>query len=651
VDPNSELENYLAHYHAEGLDQGEGDFTLDPLRALEILSEQGSVASHAPLFLFRAIYRHTGGATVLWKRAFLGGSELVWPSRFGPLPKEAMRILAEGAFEASHVQLRFEPDRVAITSPDLRFPTATTFRETFQGAESRLRHYPVDGLFQPPQRSSPWHRREYPEGSIELRRTELEPQAIHFVVDGIEFTESSTLPLNVTVFDDGLKCDLSLTRIPDSDRKKEWGHRAEEILLKEVGKVFGRVEAIKLDFDHLSNEMLVALGLLPYLVGLPAEDTLRKQVLRSVMLRDLFGQYWSLESLFESEKDHGSLFVLDSIPRNCPDKPTGQRPVLHWRGDTKLFGEALFDKTKSGAGYIYSLSLGGSSTDGLSALEAVDWEGGHLSLLPLGREESRCEIQLVGKRRGSESIYLDEPAPPGLRLIWRSQDELASWDPSADFMAQVVAVVDKALARLGVNTDWVRNLLTWTGVNSLEGRSQLNVYRFFETVAGELVSPEFLKKTFADQVVPVLEERSASLPSELPFAILLWDHPLLEQLGFPTQEESNTVRKAFWREDGRNRWLAKHKPMVPQEWADTLGIKLKHKAGQFIAVAKSGRLTQLMIWREGRPLGQIFLSEDQFPRGYVLVYVDDEFPADEYWSGPDRDAMSRLDPWIEEMRP
>ena len=652
MEPRSELETYLANYQSEGTDEGEGDFTLDPLRALEILTEQGSVASHAPLFLFRALYQHTAGATLIWRQALLGHYLLSWPDRFGSPPREAMRIMAEGAFKANGIDLKFGPAQVVIRSRDsMKFPVYTAFEKTFLLAEPRLRHYPVEGLFHPLQRSGVWQRREYPEGKMELRFTKMEPQAAHFVVHGIEFSEPTFVPLNVTVFDDGLKCDLSLTRIPDTERKRQWISRARSVLTDELGKVFSEQERVRLDFDHLSNQLRAALEHLPYLVSLNPDDALRQQVLGCVMFRDVFGKYWSLESLFESQSEYGSIYTLDSIPRHCPDEPSGERPVLHWRGDTRIFGEPLFNKTRSGAGYIYSLALGGSPSDDASALEIVDWEGGHLSLLPLGPAESRCEIQLVGKRRGSENIYLDEPAPRGLRLVWRSRDELASWNPSAEFMAQVVAVVDRAIPGLEVSADWIRGLLTWTGVDDLEDCTNLLNYNFFETVAGFSVSPKFLESTFPDRTVPVLEERSASLPKKLPFDYLLWAHPLLEQLGFNLREESSTVRKAYWREDGRERWMSKHQRESLQEWADCEGLTLEKKEGHFLASTSSQTLSKLIVWREGRPLGQVFLSEDQFPRGYVLIYVDDNFPADQYWSGPDREAMSRLGPWIDKMKP
>jgi hypothetical protein len=650
VEPNSELDNYLAQYQSEGLDQGQGDFTLDPLRALEILREQGSVASHAPLFLFRAIYQHTGGARLTWNKT-LFGNQLLWPPEFGSLANDPMRIMAVGAFRASSIQLKFELGRVTIRNHEsLTTLLYDSFQETFQAASLRLRHYPVDGLFHPPQIQSPWHRRDYPEGVMELRRIGVEPQAVHFVVDGIEFTEPGALPLNVTVFDDELKCDLSLTRIPETDRKRGWTDRAREVLLEELRSVLARDEQIQLDFDHLSNEMIAALGFLPFLVALPQEDPLRQRVLESVLFRDLFGQYWSLESLLKSRREYGAIYTMDAIPRHCPEEPTGERPVLHWRGDTRRFGETVFGETKSGAGYIYSLALGGGIDDA-SVLEAVEWEGGNLALLPLGPEEQSCEIQLAGTRRGSETIYLEPPAPTRLRLISRGRDELASWDPCPAFLAQVVVLVDMVLPGLNVEAAWIQSLLTWTGVENLEATPNLQNFEFLERVAGDPVSPQFVEDTFGGEVVPVLEERSASLPERLPFPLLLWAHPLLEQIGFSTKEESSAVRKAYWREDGQKRWLSRYEPMEPPEWGATDGLDLLPRGEHFIAVTESQTLAKLIVWREGRPLGQVFLSEDQFPRGCVLIYVDNDFPADQYWSGPDRDAMSGLGPWIEKMKP
>ncbi|MCA9777997.1 MAG: hypothetical protein KC800_14810, partial [Candidatus Eremiobacteraeota bacterium] len=239
MEPNTELQNYLTQVGSEGESHGEGDFTLDPRRALEILREQGSIASHAPLFLLRAIYQHTDGATVKWKKEpFSSTYQLRWPPEFGPLPNEAMRIMAEGAFKTNHIQLSFKDDRALVKNMHSR--VEMSLEDTFRLAQARLRHYPLEGLFEPTLSPAPWQQQEYKEGTLTLHLPESHGPSTCFVVDGIEFSEPAALPLRITIRDDGLKCDLSLTRIPESDRKRQWLQRAEGLLLDFLGRTLIR---------------------------------------------------------------------------------------------------------------------------------------------------------------------------------------------------------------------------------------------------------------------------------------------------------------------------------------------------------------------------------------------------------------------------
>ena len=649
MESNNELESYLAQAGSEGESLGEGDFTLDPRRALEILREQGSIASHAPLFLLRAIYQHTRGAPVRFTSDLFGTAQLRWPSEFGALPNEAMRVMAEGAFKTNQLSLSFKEDRVSIQSRH-RIRVEIEPREIFLKAGPRLQYYPLIGLIEQV-RTPPWRQHRYDEGVLELFLPGEVAPSTCFVVDGIQFSEPAILPLGVLIYDDKLKCDLSLSHIPDTDRKREWRVRARALLLRFLRETLLADQPLQLDLDHLSDALQAALTFLPFIQTLSEGDELRQFVDHNVLFRDVFGNYWSIAQIQAMEKKHGSVLVIPAIPRHCPQESTGEQPVLHWRGDTKRYGRLIFHRTRSGAGYLYSMARGEAvDRDGASFLNVQEWEGGSLGLLPLGDSETRCEVQLVGKRRGSETIYLEEPAPSGLRLLWRSRDELASWDPTPDFLFQVALVVDGALQDLQVGENWIREFLIWTGVGDLSQTINLASTAFLERVGGGHVSPNTVQKIFGEEPVSVLEERSASLPDELPFEMLLWDHPLLGQLGFKTREESSTVRKAYWREDGRKRWLARHAPTTPHAWAEKEGLELESVGEHYLATLGGDRAARLIIWREGRPLGQTLLSEGQFPKGYAVVLVDDEFPGDQYWSGPDREALSRLGPLLDDLR-
>ena len=649
MESNNELESYLAQAGSEGESLGEGDFTLDPRRALEILREQGSIVSHAPLFLLRAIYQHTDGAPVRFTSDLFGTAQLRWPPEFGALPNEAMRVMAEGAFKTNLLALTFKEDRVLVQSRH-RLRVEVEPREVFLKAGPRLQYYPMTGLIEQVRRT-PWRQHRYEAGVLELFLPDQAGLSTCYVVDGIQFPEPGSLPLGVLVYDDKLKCDLSLTHIPETDRKREWSVRARALLLGFLRDTLLADQPLQLDLDHLSDALQAALGFLPFIQRLSEGDELRQFVEHNVLFRDVFGNYWSIAQIQAMEQKHGSVLVIPAIPRHCPKESTGEQPVLHWRGDTKKYGRLIFHRTRSGAGYLYSMARGEAvDRDGASFLNVQEWAGGSLGLLPLGDPETRCEVQLVGKRRGSETIYLEEPAPSGLRLLWRSRDELASWDPTPEFLFQVALVVDGALPELEVEETWIRDFLLWTGINDLKETFRLASTAFLERVDGEHVSPKTVRKVFGEEPVSVLEERSASLPDELPFEMLLWDHPLLGQLGFETREESSTVRKTYWREDGRKRWLARYAPTTPQAWAEKEGLELESIGVHYLASLGPDRATRLIVWREGRPLGQTVLSEAQFPKGYALIVVDDEFPGDQYWSGPDRDALSQLGPLLDDLK-
>jgi len=641
----SDIESYLAQAGSQGISQGEGDFTLEPRRALEILREQGGAAESAPLFLFKAIYQHTGGATLTWKAGFFD-YQLRWDPNLGELPEDTWKVMAEGAFQSLSMKMSCQAGRVSLSGSA---QSNAHFEEALKTAESRLRYFPVKDLYSPSHLPPAWLEETYPEGRVELRLPDRLPQSTNFVVDGIEFAEVAALPLHLTVFDDGLRCDISLSRIPDSDRKRLWLQRARDLLLAELSSCLMQGEPIKLDLDYLPPHLQSALGFLPFVIGLPLEAELRREALERVLFRDIFEKYWTLESLLRSQREHGSIYVLPTIPRHCPERSTGSRPVLHWRGETRRFGEPTFEETRSGAGYVYSMSQG-NAVDGQDYLNLREWSAGSLGLLPPGSTEARCEVQLVGKRRGSEVLYLEEPAPGGLRLVWRSEDELASWDPTPEFFHQVAHLLDEVLPDLNLDEAWLRCFLLWTGVSELKELPNFWTRGFLETVSGDFVSPQEVEEVFGDTEVSVLEERSASLPEVLPLPLLLWDDPILVQLGYQTREESSAVRKAYWREDGQRRWLDRFPSTTAQQWAQTEGFHLKPEGPHFWAAGEPEQPSTLLIWREGRPLGRLPLDESEFPKGYLLLYADDQFPADQYWSGPDREAISQLGPWLEAMK-
>jgi len=652
VEPSSKLDQLIERLGAEGKEAGSGGFGLDPKRALELLKEQGSLGQNAPLFLLRALYEHTDGAPVVCKRS-LFEYQLRYDTKWGEVPHSTYRVLAEGAFAASSVKVVFEVGQIRLSSAELvSAPFAHRFAEMFNAARSRLRHYPITGLFEEASFPRPWLEREWPEGRLEVGLHTGGRGRVNWIVCGVEFPEPCPLPLNLRVFDDGLKCDLSLSTIPNSTRKSDWIERATGEFHARIEEVLRPRTSVLLDADPLNDEIELVLRFLPYIVGLPQDHPLRSFVLSLVQFKDVFGGHWSLSKLLDLEERDGALLVVPAVPTDCPTDSIGSRPVLLWRGQSKTFGQALFQRMQSGAGYLYSLRRGeevqskkGGSTQTL--LAELEWSRGRMSLKPFGRSDARFEVELVGRRRNSETIHLEDPAPYGIRLLWVSDDEVANWSVSPDFQKEfsqaVVALVDMALDDLDLDPQWLRALLLWAcGVHSLKAYPKLSRVALFETVRGRWLSAENLPT----DVVPVVEDRSASLPRTLPFDVVLWSDPLLARLGIETREVGMMLRKAHWKEQGRDKWLARYQPCeVPHsELMEGLNCRAL-PGGHFIAERADRDLAStLVVWREGRPLGVRRLPAE-FAGGTLFVYVDDSFPADDYWSGPAPECWNSLYEW------
>ena len=75
----------------------------------------------------------------------------------------------------------------------------------------------------------------------------MDQPTLSWVVCGIEYFEPSPLPVDITIFDDQLKSDLTLTNIPESGRRKEWIQSAEKALLEVLGESMDISGEIRLD--------------------------------------------------------------------------------------------------------------------------------------------------------------------------------------------------------------------------------------------------------------------------------------------------------------------------------------------------------------------------------------------------------------------
>lgn len=643
MEPSEELHNLLRCYEEAGEKAGTGSFGLDPKRALELLKEQGQLRGNAPLYLLRALYLHTQGQTIIWRRT-LRGYLLSYSQPREALSVSTYRTLAEGAFESLDAKLSFVPEGVLLSACgglEGRFPSR--LKELFEQSKDRLMHYPITGLWGAERSNEVWLSGSFPEGELELRLP-FRVRSVEWVTTGISFFERCSLWARLTVFDDDLRPDLSLTHIPESDRKALWLSRAEELLHQHLESVLEKAERIELDSRFLADDEHTLLRMLPYLLSLPAHATLRRNAEERVFFQDVFEHHWSVRELLLHEEQEGSLLVVPEVPSERPTEQVGSRPVLLWRGDTKLYGEPLFRKLQSGAGYLYSLRRGEEIRSRFrhrpETLGAVTLSFGELALKPVERPEARLEVELVGERRGSKTVYLDEPAPSGLRLRWRSPREVACWSDARAFQDEfrhgTVRLVNRHFDELEPNADWLLSLLQWSeATTDLSTFERLREAKLFQSVSGEFLSAAEIE---AMDEVPVLEDRSATLPIALPYPVVLWWNALFERFGWPTRDVRLELRRALWREQGREKWLLRSEPSTPSLsgviWFHTEQPWLWGRVEQ----GRSGG--RLAVWREGRLLGERSVSE--LPDDLVALYQDDEFPADDYWAGPDPLALREL---------
>ena len=638
MESGESIERFLENLQGEGQEEGSGGFKVDPRRALELLREQGQLGQNALLFLLRYLFELTGGAE-LELREWPLEYQLRWKTTETHSLEETHRVLAEGALETHGLSLSITENKARLARSFLG--SSVTFDSLKDLVGTRLQRYPAPGIFGPQGTRSPWLLETYPEGRLELEAGGGRVEWVHF---GISYFESWEVPVRLVVYSDQLRSDLTLTRIVEGEGKSKWLERGRRVLHGYLEEELREFEEIRLDDGFLSSGLEKALGYLSYMVNLPEGETLQRMVLDRVFFRDVFEQYWSLRTLLEVDREGEGILVVPSVPNDSPSDRKGRRPVLLWRGDTKRFGNPLFHRLSSGAGYLYSLRRGEETEmNSPELLGYLELEQGVLGLKPLGALEGLCELELVGLRRNSETRYLEPPAPQGLRIRWRSGDELASWSEDGAFQKQlgagVVELVDRHLEELGeLPENWLMELLRWAeGVSELSSYPKLSARPIFPG----LNDARHSAAEFQDcEEVPVLEDRSASLPEALPFPLVLWHDPVLERLGVPLKDVRTELRRSYWQEQGREKWLARYQAQDPREserFADLSWVELDE---QWLRAEGTGEPGRLVIWREGRPLGQTSCSE--LEHGCLLLFRDDDFPADDYWSGPAPQALRDL---------
>jgi hypothetical protein len=493
-------------------------------------------------------------------------------------------------------------------------------------------------------------------GAVFLLTPAREPAHPRFlqVVRGVTYPRRSDLPVDTICLDPQGRPDLGLNTIPDSARKAELESAARLLFEDILRQSLEGASTCTLDPRSLTEGLPLFATYLAYAVQQTPLAAAAK-----VSFADATGRFWTAAELLEFYQRDGRLMIVPSQP--APDVPPGQRsdrPVLLWGGQAEQIGRQLFPTVTSGAGYLYSLAVNEQerhrdSALGEPRLASRTVDSGRLSLLPWGDPDRPAEVEFVGPRRARETFHLDADAPKGLRLVWESdqspEQDLRELVLDGTQRQVVLELIDASLATTMPSRESLLAALSWAlskGAVDWSGLARMGGVPLLEDVGNNLVSVHQLLDWEQQRgVLPVLSDRSTSLPRALPIEPLVWWHPLLEGLGIQTEDAGRQVREANWREIGRERWLASHPPAQP-DWpphAAPFGPHLGAKSSEPDAPTEVG------FWREGRPFGRRTLPRGQCPPGCLIMWVDDHMPGDTYWSGPESSALSDRLPAIAEL--
>jgi hypothetical protein len=650
------LRSLLESFESEGERSDEGAFTLDPKRATEILRGQGRLGRNAPLYLLSAIYQHTQGQSITptfgsryWR--------LEWDSAAGPLSGSLEWELAKASFATHQIDLHSDDSGVQLQPSGPRTRAAKILEPLFLEVAERTEHYPWPS-FRPR-----WHHAilglaQHDGATIQLHRAkESAPPRWVQVVHGIAYPRRWTLPIDAVCFDSKGRPDLTLTVIPHSARQSQLELAArrcfDNVLLESLQSTPG---TLLLDPVSLSEDLPLFAIYLAYAVVHGSHPDVVDGVAAKVAFADATGRPWTLGELLEVYARDGKLMIVPSQPK--PDVPAGQRghrPVLLWGGQAEQSGQKLFPHLTSGAGYLYSLVVNEKERQRSSAwaepcLASSSVRAGRLSLLPWGEPDHTAEVEFVGPRRARETYYLDIEAPKGLRLLWESEQSLE--EDSRELALElplrqtVLELVDASLDTFTPSRETVVAALAWVltkGPLEWNKLARLASLPLFDDVEGRLWSVARLQAWPGR--LPVLMDRSTSLPSTLPDKPLLWWHPLFEGLDIATEDAGRRVREAHWQETGRQRWLAAHRPSAPDWPAGSRAYGVHRVAPNPCPEAP----TEVVFWRQGRPFGRRILPVTDCPPGCLVMWVEDELPGDIYWSGPQATALTERLPAIAEL--
>ncbi len=648
-DPSSENLHLLLHsLESEGRLADSGSFTIDPDRAIEILRGQGRLGQSAPLYLLSALFRHTQGGPIS-RSSSLRSWRLEWDGGHGPLPSTLDSLLAEASFAARGVQMIGEGSAVLLRPAQRSRAAGAILDPIFREVSTRLDFFPWKDA---KERPAPLRQAAH-EGVVWQVLKGGVAGHFHHVVRGVLFPSRKRwpVPADVVCHDPWAQPDLTLREIPDSKRVAHLQAIAEQVFLEFLREEIRQSSPCVLDPYQQDRPLSQAALYLPYLLSQRLDPELRERAADLVRFVDCAGREWTAGQLREIEAREGKIMVVESKP--APEVSEGlvsDRPILLWGGQAEQVGGRIFQRLATGTGYLYSMLVNEKERHrrGEARLASLDIEEGRLSLLSWGEPDRVGEVEFVGPRRARQTFYLDSEAPRGLRLLWETRQglpetcrELVMDGPLRQAVAQLV---DSSLGSAPSPDCLVQTLLWALAPGGLDWSklAALASAPLLELAGGGLASVLQLRNWARSGPLAVLRDRSTSLPAELPMCPILWWHPLLDALGLSTVDVGREVREAYWREVGRERWLSAHSPGWP-DWPPGWQACGPHRRAR---QADPEASTEVVFWREGRPFGRRILPPAQCPPGYLLLWVEDEMPADTYWSGPDPAAVARRLPEI-----